>query len=1125
MKISIVHKLSITTVALVLFSIAIVSWVFYSKTSAVLVDETLDDISISIRNAGIRIQDHIEVQNEDVLFLAGMPPIQGILRAKNKARYDQSDKSTYQQWVKRQQSIFIEMLKTKPEYLKLRFIDKNGQEQIVVGREGDEIVALSGEQLQNKAHRKYFIETLKLSKGSVYLSEINLNREHGKVSEPYAEVLRSSAPVYNDVTGEVAGILLITAEVGHELREIQNELQSVSSNIYITNDHGGYLLHPDSNKTYGFDLGKHYRIQEEIPLLAKLFLPDNKDDNIILQPKDIGGKDVINFTKIHFDIVHPERFITIGIAELYSSITAKQAGVLTDVIWITLVLAIIVTLLAILFSFRLSRPIKQITQAVDDFTHERETNAIMPIHLNDEVGVLAHSFDSMIVQIEEAQLSLKDANKNLESRVAERTLALEVSEARQRAVLETVADAIITISDKGLITGFNPAAEKTFGYTTAEVIGNNVSFLLPKEERQAHEAYTDNSKLNASRIINERRDLEGLRKDGSIFPLELNVAPMNIEGERGFVGILRDITERNSAEQEIRRFKTTLDETMDCVFMFEPDTLKFFYVNAGAMNQVGYSSEEMLDKTAFDIKPEFDEKRFREAIAPMIAGEESIINFETLHEHKDGHTIPVEVFLQYIAPFGESPRFVAIVRDITERKQMDKMKNEFISTVSHELRTPLTSIRGSLGLLSSGTVGELPESANDMLKIASNNTERLLLLINDILDIQKIESGKMSFKFESIDLPSFIEQAITDHAEYGKQHGVTFVFENVLEGVRVFADKDRLMQVMGNLLSNAAKFSNDGDNVEISVASHQSDRLRISVTDYGAGIPEEFQPKLFDRFTQSDSSDTRTKGGTGLGLSIVKVIIEKHGGLIDFISKEGIGSTFYIELPELMGEVKAADSAIYSLSDDTSACVLIVEDDPDVAALIRRMLAEAGFNSDIAYDAKQARQLLAKRKCYYRLMTLDISLPDEDGISLLASLRKNPETKDLPVVVLSVKVNEAKRELKGGALDVADWLSKPIDSQRLVDVVTNVVTANQRPRVLHVEDEKDVHTVVKKMLDGKCELLWTTTVAESRELQPQVVIFSALDVSEKYANRVDAVLVKSKTNNEKLLKTLVGAMK
>lgn len=1033
MKFSIVHKLSLTIVLLVLFSVSTVGWVFYSKTTELLVTAALDDISSNIRNAGALVQEHIVVQHEDVLFLANMPPIQGILRAQNAANYDEQDKSSYLQWVKRQQSIFVSMLKNKPEYLKLRFIDKHGQEQIVVGREGDNIVALSGEQLQNKAHRTYFIETLKLEKDGVYLSEINLNREHGEISVPHREVLRSSAPVYNEISGEVAGLLLITAEIGKELRSIQNNSKGSGSNIYITNDHGGYLLHPDSNKSYGFDLGKHYRIQEEFPHLAKLYLPDNKDLESILQPKDIGGEYVINFAKIHFDPNKPERFIAVGMTELYSDIVAKQTGVLNNVVTIALLLTLLAIFLAVLFSFRLSRPIKQITQAINDYANKHESTVVMPVNQNDEIGMLARSYESMMGQVKDAQVNLSNLNKTLESKITERTLELDISEKRQRSIVENMVDGLITLDDEGVIQSFNSAAIKIFGYQMKDVIGHNFNILMAKPYH--FQDYMDDTHLvNEEKIIRTDREVEGLSKSGSMFPIDL-------------------------------------------------------------------------------------------AVSKMIVGGEII--------------------------------FTAVIRDITERKQMDKMKNEFISTVSHELRTPLTSIRGSLGLLVNGVVGEIPESASEMLRVASNNTERLLLLINDILDIQKIESGKMSFYFDSVDLKSFIKQAIVEHTEYGKQYGVNFVISHMLENVRVFADKDRLMQVMGNLLSNAAKFSHDGDNVEISVAAHQGDRIRISVTDYGVGIPEKFQPKLFDRFTQSDSSDSRAKGGTGLGLSITKVIIEKLGGLIDFVSKDGIGSTFYIELPELIGESIPTNFAIASLPDNNSACVLIVENDPDVAALIRRMLAEVGFNSDIAYDAKQARQLLEKNKNYYRLMTLDIILPDEDGISFLTSLRKNTGIQDLPVVVLSVKADKAKRELNGGALGITGWLNKPIDNQQLIDVVLSVEDMNRPVRVLHVEDEKDVHTIVKQILKDKCELFWAQTLKESRKLmkkndfdlilldvglpdgsgldlikdieqlepQPQVVIFSAADVAKEYASKVKAVLVKSNTDNEKLLNVLLGTIK
>jgi len=268
MNLSIVHKFSLMTVLLVLFSVSTVGWVFYSKTSELLIDEALKDISVEIFSAGSRLQEHIKNQHEDVIFLANTPSIQGLLRALKNGGYDKQGKSTYQQWVRRQQSIFKTMLKSKPGYLKLRVIDKNGKELVVVGRENETTNALKESQLQNKAHRKYVSETLKLPVGKIYLSELNLNREHGKVSQPRREVLRSATPFFNEKTRMVAGLLLITAEVGHELSEIQNKLQSDSSSIYITNDRGDYLLHPDNKKSYGFDLGIHYLVQEEFPYLA-----------------------------------------------------------------------------------------------------------------------------------------------------------------------------------------------------------------------------------------------------------------------------------------------------------------------------------------------------------------------------------------------------------------------------------------------------------------------------------------------------------------------------------------------------------------------------------------------------------------------------------------------------------------------------------------------------------------------------------------------------------------------------------------------------------------------------------------------------------------------------------------
>lgn len=781
MKLSIVQKISLSSILLMVVSVGVVGGLFYLKGKDVLVINALENLARDVQEAGELLQVAINTQRSDVLFLANTPPIQAMLHTRSGKNPDKKDNSSYTQWVDRLETIFESQLKRKPAYLKIRFIDERGQELVNVAREGSGLIRIRGKQLQNKAQRPYVRDTLKLPVESVYVSEINLNREFGKVVLPHQGVLRTATPVYDERTGKVAGLVIIAVEIGHKLHSIQKGVRDKSDGeIYITNDHGGYLIHPDVSKTYGFDLGKRYRIQEDAPYLAKLFLPENKDKQLTLLPKDIHGRNMVNFTKIPFDITHPERFIAVIMTLDYAGVVEKESHVMNEVMMWTLLMVIGGAGLGVLFSLRLSRPIKQMTRAMEDFAHHRPTTASLPVEQGDEIGLLARSFESMTRQVDEAQSALREINDHLEKLVAERTHLLENSEAQQRTILETIADAIITIDENSLIGSFNPAAENIFGYRADEIIGKNVSVLLPKDERQTHEDYTKNSSLNAPRIINQARDLIGMRKDGSVFPLELNVAPMEFDGRRGFVGTLRDIT---------------------------------------------------------------------------------------------------------------------------ERKRMEKMKNEFVSTVSHELRTPLTSIRGALGLVNGGAMGEFPEKAKSILKIAGDNTERLLLLINDILDIQKIESGEMSFAFQQVELMPIIEKAVQDNKEYGEQHNVKFKIVQRLDEGRVFADPDRLMQVMSNLMSNAAKFSPDGSTVELHI-SRQDNSLRIAVTDHGAGVPVEFQPKLFEKFTQADSTDTRQVGGTGLGLSITKIMVEKHNGKIDFISKQGVGTTFFVDLPELTEDLE-----------------------------------------------------------------------------------------------------------------------------------------------------------------------------------------------------------------------------
>jgi signal transduction histidine kinase len=234
--------------------------------------------------------------------------------------------------------------------------------------------------------------------------------------------------------------------------------------------------------------------------------------------------------------------------------------------------------------------------------------------------------------------------------------------------------------------------------------------------------------------------------------------------------------------------------------------------------------------------------------------------------------------------------------DISERKRLDRLKDEFVSMVSHELRTPLTSISGALGLLMEDAGGRLPDTAMQLLAIAHTNSERLVRLINDILDLQKIEAGQIAFHLRYVGLRTVVEQTIEANHAFAEGFGVRIRLEEGSCKGEVMADPDRLAQVLTNLLSNAIKFSPPGGEVVVAIARHGGE-IRVSVRDHGAGIPEEFKSRMFEKFAQAGSSDGRQRGGTGLGLSIARQLIDQHGGRLGFEAARGGGTVFYFDLP------------------------------------------------------------------------------------------------------------------------------------------------------------------------------------------------------------------------------------
>ena len=485
-------------------------------------------------------------------------------------------------------------------------------------------------------------------------------------------------------------------------------------------------------------------------------------------------------------------------------------------------------------------------------------------------------------------------------------VALGDGKERLEDAIESISDAFVLYDADGKLVLCNQKQRDFFphlaeiyrpGVSQEEVMRHHAAALLEKDPAFDIEGYLD----ERLKLINTPRpDHEGRLIDGRWVAIRESALTGG-----GMVSIRTDITERKQAEAALIQAKEAAEAAEElfskafhsspAIFTISsPKDARHIDVNDAWSSAMGYSREEARQKTGRELGI-WVNLEDRLEFVEQIENQGFIRNFETVFRTKYGVEKDMLLSGEIISYRGEDC-LLLVGQDITARKEIDRMKSEFVSTVSHELRTPLTSIKGSLGLLVDGVLGTLPEKAKGMVDIAYKNTERLITLVNDILDMEKLDSGSMEFDFQPLDLSDLVREAVETYRGFAEVHGVKFVLVGLAPGVKVWGDYNRLTQVVANLLSNAAKFSPEGGEVEISVAS-QDGVVNVSVSDHGPGIAEEFRELIFGRFTQVDASDSRQKGGSGLGLNITKSIVEKHDGAIGFDTEVGAGSTFFFTLP------------------------------------------------------------------------------------------------------------------------------------------------------------------------------------------------------------------------------------
>lgn len=484
-------------------------------------------------------------------------------------------------------------------------------------------------------------------------------------------------------------------------------------------------------------------------------------------------------------------------------------------------------------------------------------------------------------------------------------------------------------------------------------------------------------------------------------------------------------------------------------------------------------------------------------VLPLLQGEMELLSgngelriTEVELTDAQGHERWLQVVKRPMTMSSGACHVVTVAVDMSLRRRMEQMKAEFIATVSHELRTPLTAIRGALGMLVGGIGGEIGEGTRPLLDIAHKNSERLVRLINDILDIEKLEAGRLRFHFSHCDVQALIEQALLDIRPYADDYAVSLKLVQPADPLRaeVDLDPDRFAQVMANLLSNAIKHSPAGG--VVSVELHSDDgSLEIDVQDQGQGIPEAFHSRIFERFAQADSSDARRRGGTGLGLAITRSLVHQMRGQIGFDSQEGQGTRFWLRLPRVRTPAISPTMAERALPDDgtsrPAARILILEPDAPAAAQLANILEQHGYTTLLAETAAQARALLAEYSV--QALTLSPALNDEDSIAFLQNLRSQNLYRHLPVLIVSLQPQRRDNDdgtLRGGAVGVIDWLHKPVDPSRVMEVVRACLDPRgARARILHVEDDEDLQALLVRLVAPlDIELQCAASLAEARRL-------------------------------------------
>ncbi|MBI3271026.1 MAG: response regulator [Planctomycetes bacterium] len=752
--------------------------------------------------------------------------------------------------------------------------------------------------------------------------------------------------------------------------------------------------------------------------------------------------------------------------------------------WLGL-LSIAIVLVAVWLSFvvggKLVEPIRRLRDGVGRVTR-KDLSGRVDVRTHDEVQDLAEDFNKM-------SDSLRESYATLERKVDERTreladaLSSSAEVARQLGVVNQSTremtqflkqEPVLATAASALVTGFGAREARVWllgpgdrcsTCPHARVCPDRTQCLhlaasapndvppTPDVERIPIGLFGPGKVAVDSQVATQARTESGRPETWIGLPLLVGSRLLGVLGataprvvSHDTVDILRsfahqtavtlsDVRQLEAATIQMHKLNHIIESIGDGVFTTD-EAARITSWNSAAERITGFGRSQVLGRLPGEVLGGPPDTSSDTSVTRRVTGAATVERFEG--SAAGGRRVQLAACRSPITDAsGHSVGTVVVFRDITREAEIDRMKTEFISTVSHELRTPLTSIKGYVDLILGGDTGDVNDLQKEFLEIVGQNTTRLANLITDLLDIEKIESGKITMRRERLDL-SRILRDVTATFRVMAQNKQLALESRIAEGLEILGDRDRLLQVVSNLVSNSIKYTKQG---QVSLAGEQGEGVvRVRLRDTGVGIGAEDQKKLFTRFFRADNAYAREVGGTGLGLSIVKAIVDQHGGEISLTSELGHGSEFLLTFPSLPSE-----EAMATLGTEKEARVLVVYDDPRMADQVTAFARSLGCLPKVLRRGADA--LRAAREERPDLLVLDVKMPDMDGWDLLAHVRRDPETRKVPVLF----VTEGEVSEVPARQGYQEYLARPVSAERLHSAAVRAATRGGRCLVVDAD--------------------------------------------------------------------------